>query len=932
MFLRLIFSQQPLWKILIFCHLYSVVSRHSVIASECDGGHDVFATVKENSLMGTFIANLGFTAHSSANHMHLKVSGKDADWFYLEGRTVRLNSTSTRIIDREIHGSVLTATLRCYKHKTLQAEHRIMVEVLNENDNKPEFLQSSIQPLQLSELTAVNSVAFTVEATDADGDTLTYIIDETSPDAWYFRVDLPNSGKVILNKSLDYEIKTQLRLTISAVETNTNEHYNTTATVIINVTDGDDQYPQFQPCTLLSANHGKRICANPLYTANITENEQDIVLDFCPGPIQALDGDEGLRTPVKYSILSGADNGRFVIDSSSGEVKITRRVENRLLIPTLRLRVMAAQTDDPLKYAVATVLVRVLAENKFPPQFNRSAYRGFVSESTSPASLVMTYGNKLLILEATDQDFSDGFNPRLQYSLNSQHNSSRLFYITQEGLLIAKTNRLHPSHKYFLEVLATDLESGDTVKAALHVEILQKGQPVPQGPLGAGHLYSSETVGRTGVCLILLAIALFTLVRCIRMSREKRDHSIRTNVADSSDSNVSLRWFQMVNHSRPMPLVEEAFSHHNEAFIEYDYSTSPFYGKQGIYTKKEEPPPPSSVNLPSITFNREPRRNYLALRPNGRPVNRFNNRTVTFRDYVVVRECDEEGEGYMETTFRTEAEVCTDLEEIKLDCELDDNYITEEFKTQSKRTTSYCEDLKESEMLNTHLKEVNRDVKTDFEAIIHVNPLELRHETISGKHRFKADLDRIQTNSTESQERDCTQNSAPEDAATQAEFSIYKGETYITNPKVLVLEANKPSIKYSEKLKSDGIRKSGDLNIDPRVLVVESSVQKFQDVSNQDTATQKILQTHLSSLTLDSSQYNGSERCLEAETNSTSSSNISYVNEDIATNLDDSSLEGGSVSNLDTSGQHLNYVHDPLDVEIECFNEQLDTDESNDGR
>ncbi|XP_051725911.1 cadherin-related family member 5 [Ctenopharyngodon idella] len=710
-------------------------------ASECDGGHDVFATVKENSLMGTFIANLSFTTHPSANHMHLKLSGKDAGWFYLEGRTVRVNSTSTRIIDREIHGSILTATVRCYKHKTLQAEHRIMVEVLNENDNKPEFLQSSIQPLHLSELTAVNSVAFTVQATDADGDALTYIIDEKSPDARYFRVDLHNSGKVILNKSLDYEIKTQLRLTIYAVETNTNEHYNTTATVIINVTDGDDQYPQFQPCTLLSANHSNRICANPLYTANITENEQDIVLDFFPGPIQALDGDGGLRTPVKYSILSGADNGRFVIDSSSGEVRLTRRVGNRLLIPTLRLRVMAAQTDDPLKYAVATVLVRVLAENRFPPQFNRSAYRGFVSDSTSPASLVVTYGNKLLILEATDQDFTDGFNPRLQYSLNSQHNSSRLFYITQEGLLIAKTNQLHPSQKYFLEVLATDLESGDIVKAALHVEVLQKGQPVPQGPLGAGHLYSSETVARAegvaGVCLILLAIALFTLMRCIRMSREKRDHAIRNNVADSTHPNVSLRWFQMVNHSRPMPLVEETFSYHNEAFSEYDYSTSPFYGKQGVYTKKEESPPSSSENLPSVTFNkslREPRRNYLALRPNGRPVNRFN-KTVTFRDYVVVRECDEEGEGYMETTFTTEAEVCTDLDEMNMDCEsVDNNYITEEFT----RTISYCEDINESEMLNTHLKRINRDyeipntdhteVKTDLEDIIHANPLELRHK------------------------------------------------------------------------------------------------------------------------------------------------------------------------------------------------------------
>ncbi|XP_073706867.1 uncharacterized protein [Garra rufa] len=920
MVLRLIFSQQPLWKIVIFCQLYSAVSRHSVTASDCDGGHDVLANVKENSLMGTFIANLSFTAHPSSNHMRLKLSGKDADWFYLEGRTIKLNSTSTRIIDREMHGSVLTATVRCYKHKALQTEHRIMVEVLNENDNKPKFLQSSIQPLQLSELTAVNSVVFTVQATDADGDTLTYVIDETSPDARYFRVDLPNSGKVILNKSLDYEIKTQLRLTLYAVEMNTDEHYNTTATIIINVTDGDDQYPQFQPCTLLSANHSKRICANPLYTANITENEQDIVLDFFPGPIQAIDGDKGLRTPVKYTILSGADNGRFVIDSHSGEVRLTRRVENRLLIPTLRLRVMAAQTDDPLKYAVATVLVRVLAENNFPPQFNRSTYRGFVSESATPASLVMTYGNKLLILEATDQDFTDGFNPRLQYSLNSQHNSSWLFYITQEGLLIAKTSRLHLGHKYFLEVLATDLESGDIVKAALHVEVLQKGQPVPQGPLGAGHVYSSEAVGRAegvaGVCLILLAITLFTLVRCIQMNREKRNHVIRNSVADSAHPNVCLRWFRMMNQSCPMSLMEETFSYHNEAFSEYDYSTSPFYGKQGIYTKIEEPPPSSSVNLPSITFNkyiREPRRNYLALRPNGRPVNRFNNKTVSFNDYVVVRECDEEEcEENTETTFTTEVEICTDLEEI--DCELgnDDSDLQEEFKMESQRITLYCDDIhNESEMLNTHLKRVKQDyethnadhtqVKIDLED---ADPLEMRQPKITGKHQFKSDMQRIRKHSSESQKRD--QNSASEDA-TQAEISVSQGQPF--NPKALVSEA------YSESFNSDATRKSDDLNLDPQISIAESSEQNLHDLSN--------LQTHLSTLTLDSGQYNGSEQCLEEETNNTASSNTYYVNEDIATNLDDSSPEEESVSNLDTSSQHLHYLHDPQDTQIECY----DTDE-----
>ncbi|XP_056333998.1 cadherin-related family member 5 [Danio aesculapii] len=881
MVLRLIFRKQPLWRILIFCHLYSAVSRNSVIAaSECDGGHDVFAKVKENSLMGTFIANLSFTADPSANRIHLRLSGKDAGWFYLEGKNIRLNSTSTRIIDRETHGSVLKATVRCYEHKVLQAEHRIMVEVLNENDNKPEFLQSSTQPVQLSELTAVNSVVFTVQATDADGDTLTYIIEESSPDARYFRVDLPNSGKVILNKSLDYEIKTQLRLTLYAVETNTKEHYNTTATVIINVTDGDDQYPQFQPCTLLSANHSKRICANPLYTANITENEQDIVLDFFPGPIQAVDGDEGLRTPIKYTILSGADNGRFVIDSSSGEVRLTRCVKNRLLIPTLRLRVMAAQTDDPLKYAVATVLVRVLAENKFPPQFSRSAYRGFVSKSTSPASLVMTYANKLLILEATDQDFTNGFNPRLQYSLNSQINSSRLFYITQEALLIAKTSQLHPGHKYFLEVLATDLESGDSVKATLHVEVLQRGQSVPQGPLGVGHPYSRETVGRAegvaGVCLILLAVTLFTVVRCIRMSREKRDHVIRNTVADSTHPNV-------VNHSPPMPLIEDTFSRHNEAFSEYDFSTSTFYGKQGIYTKTEEPSSSSAANLPSITFNksliREPRRNYLALRPNGRPVHRFNNKTVSFQDYVVIRECDEESEET--TTFTTEVEVCSDFEEINMDYELEneDSDVTEELEIQS--PTSYCDDA--SETLDTPVDQDYQTAvanQTDSEDIIHADP----PQKVSRKHRFKSDLERIHRDSTLTPERDhsISQTAHSEDAA----FSSLKGESFLIHTKAL-LSYN----KHSETVQSDCVRQFDDHNVDAVVSGAESSVQNIQDASNF-TAD---LQTHDS--------Y--------------------YVNEDVATNLDDSSPEEESGSSSDSSG--LNYLQ-----VLQYFNKHLDAEETND--
>lgn len=38
--------------------------------------------------------------------------------------------------------------------------------------------------------------------------------------------------------------------------------------------------------------------------------------------------------------LAGDDNGRFAIDNETGEITLTRRVENRLLMPTYTMRIM----------------------------------------------------------------------------------------------------------------------------------------------------------------------------------------------------------------------------------------------------------------------------------------------------------------------------------------------------------------------------------------------------------------------------------------------------------------------------------------------------------------------------------------------------------------------------------------------------------------
>ncbi|XP_051547082.1 cadherin-related family member 5-like isoform X3 [Myxocyprinus asiaticus] len=417
-----------------------------------------------------------------------------------------------------------------------------MVEILNENDNMPHFLEDTIQPRYISELMAVNSMVFTVKAKDADGDTITYMTDKSSPDASYFRIDLPNSGMVILDKLLDFETKTQLQVVIYAVEMNTKEKYSTTAKVTVNVLDGDDHYPQFLPCYPDYESGDHTICTNPVYTVNITETDEDTLLYFSPGPIHAEDGDKDIQTPLVYSILSGDDNGRFTINHETGEITLLQRVENRLLNPSFRLRIMAAQLNDPKKYSVATALVHVISENRFAPYFNKTVYKGFLIENSSPATLVTTYGNQVLVIQAIDRDFRDEINPKVHYTLHPMTGTNKLYHITQDGIVIAKTDRLRAFDRHILEVIATDEESGETAHASVDIEVLQRGQPVPRSPFGEERLFGDMNAGMAGGIAALVVIvamtAFFLLLWLAKRRRERRDPVDRGSVALGKHPNV----------------------------------------------------------------------------------------------------------------------------------------------------------------------------------------------------------------------------------------------------------------------------------------------------------------------------------------------------------------------------------------------------------
>ncbi|XP_068132033.1 cadherin-related family member 5-like isoform X2 [Hyperolius riggenbachi] len=543
---------------------------------QCSGGSDIFTEILENSPNGTFVANLSMFGDVVTSTVKLCLSGTDADWFYLEGKNVWLNVSSGKILDREaLSSSVLLVTLSCSEEGFTTVNYRIIVQVLNENDNKPMFLEESLSAHNISELAEVDSLVFTAKAVDRDGDAVMYVMDRTMGDYRYFHMDLPNNGKVLLSRPLDYESTQELEVVIHAVEMTTRERQRTTARVRVTVLDGDDQYPQFLPCHYMS-HDGLDVCVSPTYLVNITTGEEPTgPLVFSPGPLFAEDGDKGIMAPISYSLLSGPDSDKFLIDNVTGSISLVHTLESKLAPTTFNLKVMASQVGDSRKYSLAEVQVHLLEANKYAPRFGDTQYYGFVQEDNNPAALVGTYSGRVLSISPSDGDFPNGTNPRIHLTLVSQSNHSQLFHLTQSGLLIAKANQLQASENYPLKIIARDEESGETANCTVTVKVLAHGQAAPRDPSEPRAMFTMPDLpiiaAGVGVLGLLFGLLLLLLIRIVRNHRQHQQQMSQTSLVTEKHPTV-------VNPSKSLPQGEEQ-CYQNAAYSEGPEDEKPGQGQ-----------------------------------------------------------------------------------------------------------------------------------------------------------------------------------------------------------------------------------------------------------------------------------------------------------------------------------------------------------------
>ncbi|XP_067103715.1 cadherin-related family member 2 [Osmerus mordax] len=271
----------------------------------------------------------------------------------------------------------------------------------------------SITPINLREDLAINAFAFKIEATDADGDPLTYRI--LGVNAIYFNCDL-NSGNVTIRTSLDRENEDVFPIEVAVSDgVNTDE----VKEIIIILDDANDNRPIFQ---------------NAPYNTVIRE---DTAVGTVLFKVTATDDDLGSSAIVSYNIDEVVPSGSipFQIEIRTGEVKLVSKLNYNSLSTFYQLKINASDGGGILngnhvvQSSMAFAFITVEDVPDLDPQFLSLPYTAGVQEH-SPE------GTSVISVRAIDRD--TGINDDISYSIESS-NAADLFDISEtDGTITVK--------------------------------------------------------------------------------------------------------------------------------------------------------------------------------------------------------------------------------------------------------------------------------------------------------------------------------------------------------------------------------------------------------------------------------------------------------------------------------------------------------------
>ncbi|XP_052453479.1 cadherin-related family member 5 isoform X1 [Carassius gibelio] len=381
--------------------------------------------------------------------------------------------------------------IECTKADSPPTTENLKIAVLDINDNPPVF-EHSQYTLNVNELSKVDTSVGLITAMDPDkDDRLYYQLD--SPEG-EFNLEANFNPNILVKKHLDYDKVKEVTMILYVQDTligsEAEVSHTASTTIVVNIIDIDNRPPWFQPCTETEVGTSI-ICLMSGYNGKV--NAKELVpgpLTLEPGPLMAIDGDKGRNDPIHYTFLGGNDGGIFQIDTDTGSITMREPVETGTIV----LSVMAYQRENADQFATTTVILKVVDSSDFPPKFVKSSYEGFISEDAGVDSLVLESktSNRALRVQATDDDFSNGYNPNLRFEIVDGTD----FSITAEGFILM-LKAVSPG-TVNLEMRVVDTTNDESSTASLSVEVTP-GVPTttPATTITTSSIITTESTANT---------------------------------------------------------------------------------------------------------------------------------------------------------------------------------------------------------------------------------------------------------------------------------------------------------------------------------------------------------------------------------------------------------------------------------------------------
>ncbi|CAG7815710.1 unnamed protein product [Allacma fusca] len=368
--------------------------------------------------------------------------GLNGDIFYYlkegnDGDVFKIDTTTGQIIlakhlDRESQPQYTLTVIAqdTAENNPLSSSTSVKIDVLDENDNCPEFSTQSDSRISIIETTPVNTELIKFHASDPDmGLNQQVSLSITGGNRHEtFRID-PKSGSLYLNKPLDFERYSSYTLNITASDAG-NPRLSTSTPFQVLVQDYNDNAPMFPS------------------TAIVRQIQEGISINTPIVTVSAEDPDSGLNGKVKYSIVAQDPEGNhFGIDPNQGVIHTLKAID-REFADTFRLTVVATDQAIPTSIRLsAEKLVTVIVEdvNDNSPNF----------VSMNAALLTKGTEKNVEIARVRAKDLDSESNGVVTYEMIS--GDSSLFKLNRNtGSLSLKRGVGDVQPRYQLTIRATD--------------------------------------------------------------------------------------------------------------------------------------------------------------------------------------------------------------------------------------------------------------------------------------------------------------------------------------------------------------------------------------------------------------------------------------------------------------------------------------------